>query len=154
MGRYDILHRSAALSRQTSIYQQSLLHLAETLHTVHLFLEVVVAKGGIGEGAADAVLAEASGEDAHVEEDVLHGRMDEAVAFQFDNYAVPDVSARVDVVVVEPQAKVDGEAFGHTMVDEGDAVEEVLGDKASLTPDLGGTASTSDCGKALAARLK
>jgi len=107
-------------------YQQPLLHLAETLHTVHLFLEVVVAKGGIGEGAADAVLAEASGEDAHVEEDVLHGRMDEAVAFQFDDYAVADVSARVDVVVMKPQAKVDGEAFGHTMVDEGDAVEEVL----------------------------
>ena len=126
MGRYDISHRSAALSRQPSIYQQSLLHLAETLHTVHLFLEVVVAKGGIGEGAADAVLAESTGEDAHVEEDVLHGRMDEAVAFQFDDYAVADVSARVDVVVVEPQAKVDGEAFGHTMVDEGDSVEEVL----------------------------
>ena len=34
------------------------------------------------------------------------------------------------------------------------AIEEMLGDKASLTPDLGGTASTSDCGKALAARLK
>ncbi|MBO5554471.1 MAG: tartrate dehydrogenase [Solobacterium sp.] len=35
-----------------------------------------------------------------------------------------------------------------------DAIEALLGDKASLTPDLGGTASTSDCGKALASRLK
>ena len=93
---------------------------------MHLFLEVVVAKGGIGEGAADAVLAEASGEDAHVEEDVLHGRMDEAVAFQFDDYAVADVGTRVDVVVVEAQAQVDGEALGHAVVDEGDAIEEVL----------------------------
>ena len=93
---------------------------------MHLFLEVVVAKGGIGEGAADAVLAEASGEDAHVEEDVLHRRMDEAVTFQFDDYAVADVGSGIDVVVVKPQAKVDGEAFGHAVVDEGDTVEEVL----------------------------
>ncbi len=126
MGRYDTSHRSAALSRQTSIYQQSLLHLAETLHTVHLFFEVVVAKCGIGEGAADAILAESTGEDAHVEEDILHRRMDETIALQFDDHAVADVGSGVDVVVVEPQAQVDGEAFGHAVVDEGDAVEEVL----------------------------
>ena len=126
MGRYDISHRSAALSRQPSIYQQSLLHLAETLHTVHLFLEVVVAKGGISEGAADAVLAEAAGEDAHIEEDVLHRRMDETIALQFDDHAVADIGSGVDVVVVEPQAQVDGETFSHAVVDEGDAVEEVL----------------------------
>ena len=110
MGRYDISHRSAALSRQPSIYQQSLLHLAETLHTVHLFLEVVVAKGGIGKGAADAVLAEAAGEDAHIEEDVLHRRMDETIALQFDDHAVADIGSGVDVVVVEPQAQSCGTA--------------------------------------------
>jgi len=35
-----------------------------------------------------------------------------------------------------------------------DAIETLLEDKASLTPDLGGTASTSECGTALAALLK
>jgi len=35
-----------------------------------------------------------------------------------------------------------------------DAIEALLQDKSSLTPDLGGTASTSECGKALAALLK
>ena len=83
-------------------------------------------QGGIGEGAADAVLAEPSRQDTHVAEDVLHGRMGQSVALQFDDHAMANVCTRVDVIVVEAEPQVDGETLGHAVVDEGDAVEEVL----------------------------
>lgn len=35
-----------------------------------------------------------------------------------------------------------------------DAIEKMLAEKHALTPDLGGSASTSECGKALAGILK
>ena len=77
-------------------------------------------------GSADAIFAKSHRHDSEVVKILSYRRIYVAVALQLDDNDVAHLLVASVLRIVELQVEVDGEAFGHTMVDEGDAVEEVL----------------------------
>lgn len=85
--------------------------------------------------------------DVHLDEHIVHRRGMMTIAFELDDGQVAHASIGLCLEVVEPEIQVDGESFGHAMIDEGDAVEEVLelglqgvgaqGGRLDLTIDMG-----------------
>ena len=90
------------------------------------FLEKIVLQLGVCHHGADAVFREARWFDAHLPQEVEDRREHITVALEFYDDQFARLGIALGFVVVELDVEINGQAFGLTIVDEGDAVETVL----------------------------
>ena len=97
----------------------------ETDEVAHLGFHLAQGKGRVRKESAVAIFAETAVADIASREPIDDGTMGTAVALDFDNHGVGESDLRAGTEIGERKVEIDGEAFGHLVVDESDAAEGV-----------------------------